>query len=190
MDDMLEERPDTATKMLRDEHVLILKVVDALERSLGSPDTTLGPDVYDGVERCISFFRLYTDVCHHGKEEDLLFPELLEQGIPEEGPVAVLLDEHRQGRALVARMTAAAAAARSGEVSAELELRTTADEYIDLIRRHIDKEDNGLFDMADSMVVGESCRRLCGEYAAVCARRFEGQSLEDLERLASDLAAG
>lgn len=187
---MLEESTDSATKMLRDEHVLILEVAEALERTLGLPGRTLDAAGYDVIERCISFFRLYVDACHHGKEEDLLFPELQEHGLPDDGPIAVMLDEHRQGRVLVGRMAAVVGAARSGEATAAQELRSAADGYIDLIRRHIDKENNGLFDMADAMVVGEACARLCGEYATVCTRRFEGRTIHDLERLASELALG
>jgi hemerythrin-like domain-containing protein len=188
---MLDNGPETATKMLRDEHVLILRVVDALEETFGPPGSAIDAAGYDVIEQCASFFRLYADACHHGKEEDLLFPELQERGLPrDDGPIAVMLEEHRRGRAFVERMVAAVAGARSGQEAAQRELRIAADGYIDLIRGHIDKEDNVLFNMADAMVVGDACRRLCGDYATVCARRFDGHTIEDLERLASEVTTG
>jgi len=174
--------------MLRDEHGLILQVADALEQALGDSDSTIGSAGYDVIEKCASFFRLYADACHHGKEEDLLFPELQQNGLPgDDGPIAVMLEEHRQGRAFVARMAAAVAGARSGRETDRRELRVAADGYIDLIRNHIDKEDNALFNLADDMVIGEACSRLCAQYDTVCERRFEGRTVEDLERLAADI---
>jgi hemerythrin-like domain-containing protein len=185
---MVSQGPDTATAMLRDEHVLILQVVDVFERTLVAPDES-APD-FDVIGRCVSFFRLYADACHHGKEEDLLFPELESHGLPkDDGPIAIMLHEHRLGRAFVSRMAESIDDARSGQEWAMRELRSAADGYIDLIRNHIDKEDNVLFNMADAMVVGSACRELCGEYAAVCQRRFEGRTKDDLERLATDLVA-
>ncbi len=59
--------------------------------------------------------------------------------------------------------------------------------YIDLIRGHILKEDNILFEMADQAVRGSACDRLCGGYGAVCARRFEGHSKEELQALAGSI---
>ena len=185
---MVSEASDTATAMLRDEHVLILEVVDVLERTLDASDEDA--QAFGVIGRCVSFFRLYADACHHGKEEDLLFPELEDHGLPkDDGPIAVMLHEHRLGRAFVSRMAESIDDARSGEEWAIRELRSAADGYIDLIRNHIDKEDNVLFNMADAMVVGSACRQLCGKYAAVCQRRFEGRTKDDLERLAAELVA-
>ena len=62
---------------------------------------------------------MYADRQHHGKEEDLLFPELEEKGLPRNGgPVGMMLMEHRFGRSHIARMAAAATASASGERAA------------------------------------------------------------------------
>jgi hemerythrin-like domain-containing protein len=55
--------------------------------------------------------------------------------------------------------------------------------YVNLIRGHIQKEDHVLFQMADQAVRGPSCRSLCTAYGAVCARRFEGHTKEQLQEL-------
>lgn len=179
---------DTATGVLRDEHQLILEVVDVLDRTLSETDPELDFDVID---RCISFFRLYADLCHHGKEEDLLFPELVEHGMPgDAGPIAVMLSEHAQGRLFVGGMAEAMTEAASGDENAMGELRANAGGYIDLIRAHIGKENFILFEIADNMVVGDACRALCDRYDDVCSRRFEGKTKDDLERVAASLMAG
>ena len=82
---------DTPTAVLRDEHRLILQVIDVLESLLNSGAAD-GEYDFDALDRCTSFFRLFADACHHGKEEDLLFPELEAKGIPREGgPIGVML---------------------------------------------------------------------------------------------------
>ena len=183
---MTTNSSDTATGMLRDEHQLILGVVDVLDEALSKSDLD-----FDVIDRCISFFRLFADACHHGKEEDLLFPELIEQGLPgDAGPIAVMLAEHVQGRIFIRGMAEASDDARAGDETAATSLRDNANDYIDLIRTHIGKEDNILFEMADGMVVGEACRVLCDRYDVVCQRSFEGKTKDDLEAIAASLMAG
>ena len=187
---MADDRADTATAILREEHQLILRVAGELAERL---DAERGgePLDYEIVARCVTFFRLFADACHHGKEEDLLFPELEAHGMPPDaGPIAVMLYEHEQGRALVRTMATSLEGARGGDEGAGDELRTAAEGFVDLIVAHIGKEDNVLFTMADGMIVGSECIDLCSRYDEVCRRRFEGQTLEDLERLGGEILAG
>jgi len=183
---MSEQR--TATGMLREEHRLILEVLEVLQRILEKGQS--GEWDADAMEECVAFFRLFADACHHGKEEDLLFPELEVRGMPKDsGPIAVMLFEHRQGRALVAQMAGALEGARAGETEPLARFENAARAYIQLLRGHIHKEDNVLFNMADFMFDASGCRRLCDQYDVVCARRFEGQTKAELERIAGNLMA-
>lgn len=181
---MDEGHTTTPTGVLRDEHVLILEVADTLDGMLADEASGVPLD-FDTVERCITFFRLFADACHHGKEEDLLFPELEQAGLPHDsGPIAVMLDEHEQGRVFVRAMAASFDGARSGDTTEAAALRRAAEGFIELINAHIGKENNVLFNMADGMIVGPDCRDLCSRYDATCGRTFEGNSKEDLEQLA------
>lgn len=181
---MSEQR--TPTGMLREEHQLILKVLDVLQKVLEKGDSA-DWDI-ESMEDCVAFFRLFADACHHGKEEDLLFPELEARGMSrEQGPIAVMLFEHQQGRALVGQMADALPGARDGEAEPLARFETAARAYIQLLRGHIHKEDNVLFNMADFMVDQQGCQRLCNDYDVVCARRFEGQTKDELERIAGNL---
>lgn len=149
------------------------------------PREVPGGEVHDFVD----FFRLYTDAAHHGKEEDLLFETLTEHGFSRDvGPIAVMLEEHRLGRALVRQM-ADAASAYEGDAGAWSSVRRVALDYIQLIRHHILKEDHALFEMADTALDEPACRKLCDAYDGVCAGRFEGRTLEQLERAGETLAA-
>lgn len=180
------ENQETATAGLRDEHQWILKVAGALEEILDrEPDHGLD---FDAIEDCVSFIRLFADACHHGQEEDLLFPELEARGMPRDaGPIAVMLAEHEMGRAYAGHMGKFLPEARDGDPEARKVLVNSGRGYIQLIRGHILKEDNVLFDMADQLVTGGACANLCKEYGVVCQRAFEGKTKTDLEEMAGKL---
>jgi len=184
---MTDDNGATATALLRDEHKLILEVAGALADML-TAERAGEPLDYDAVARCITFFRLFVDACHHSKEEGLLFPGLEAQGMAQDaGPIAVMLSEHEQGRALVRAMAASLDGAGRGEERAGTTLRGAAEDFVDLIVAHIGKEDGVLFNMADDLIVGPTCRDLCASYDEVCRRRFEGRTKQDLERLAAEI---
>jgi len=177
---------ESATTGLREEHQWILKVAEVLDEILAR-EAEEGLD-FHGIEGCVSFIRLFADACHHGQEEDLLFPELMAMGMPKEtGPLAVMLKEHEMGRAYARHMVKALPGARAGDPDARQVLVNAARGYINLIRAHINKEDKVLFNMADQMVRGPACRSLCDAYGVVCQRRFEGMTKKELESLASGL---
>ncbi len=170
------------TRVLRDEHQLILKVVDAFEGFIDTP----GRDD-DRARDFVRFFALYTDTFHHAKEEDLLFDALVDEGFPlRQGPIAAMLEDHQRGRALVAQMDGALERIAATGAGANDFMRA-ARRYIDLLRSHIRREDGGVFDMADNALDEPTCRRLCDAYEEVCSRRFAGRTPEQLERLGLDL---
>lgn len=171
----------TPTAILREQHRNILKVADILEEVLGN-EPEPGAFDYAALDLCIDFIRLYADALHHGKEEALLFPELEARGLPHtSGPIAVMLQEHEQGRAYAKAMRDALQPARDGDRDAARRLLNAGLGYVDLIRAHILKEDNVLFNMADQMIDAPACATLCAAYDGVCARRFDGHTVAELE---------
>jgi len=178
---------DTPTRILRDQHKNILKIADVLEDVLAH-EPEPGAFDYDAIEDCVSFIRLYADALHHGKEEDLLFPELETVGLSRHGgPIAVMLHEHQEGRAYAQGMADALPQARSGDSAAQKRLMSAGLGYVSLIRGHILKEDNILFNMADQMIGAQQCQSLCAAYDGVCQRRFDGCTVAELEGILSRL---
>lgn len=172
------------TGILRDEHRLILRVLDGLEAFLDR-DTRDA----DRAREFVEFFSLFTDALHHGKEEDHLFGTLVEQGFPlHQGPIAQMLQEHELGRALVRQMATAVEGLAADPDPSRRAFDYAGRSYIDLLRQHIRKEDGALFEMADGAVVGPVCQRLCDAYDEVCGRRFGGRTMQELERLGEALA--
>lgn len=179
----------SATETLRREHDRILDVLDAFQRTLERSDVeTVNAGLVEGF---LEFFRLFVGRCHHGKEEDLLFPALEGHGLsPQQGALSVMLEEHRRGKALVARMARALPAVRRGEPAAWTDFAETGRDYIHLLQGHIGKENPAVFDTADRLVRGPACRRLCEAYASVDDQHMEGRTADDLERLALSLLSG
>jgi len=173
----------TPTGLLRDQHRKILEIADILEDILAN-EPEPGAFDYDALGECIDFIRLFADALHHGKEEDLLFPELESRGMPRDsGPIAVMLHEHEQGRAYAKAMRTALEPALGGDTSAQKRLLNAGLGYITLIRGHILKEDNVLFNMADQIIDEPACRSLCHAYEGVCQRRFDGCTVSELEAI-------
>lgn len=99
----------------------------------------------------LDFLSIFVDKCHHGKEEEFLFPALENAGVPREGgPIRVMLQEHEQGRRLVARLKDALSGHGSGVLSRMEEAQVIITEYVALLSQHIDKENTVLFPMADA----------------------------------------
>jgi hemerythrin-like domain-containing protein len=130
------------------EHDIIERGLNVLEKAVGRIES--GQPVPDGFSKWApEFFALFADKCHHAKEEDLFFPLLKERGVPQEGgPIGVMLHEHDVGRDCVVRMREASA---SGEFDRD-KFVTAAKEFIPLLRQHIFKENNILFQMAENVM--------------------------------------
>jgi len=145
----------TPTEELKEEHqgiLLMLKILDKVCVKLESKEK-VDPD---HLERIVEFFRVFADKCHHGKEEDLLFPEMEKSGVPKErGPIGVMLIEHDQGRAFVKGMGEAATRYKKGESTGLAEFTKNARDYIALLTQHINKENNILFPMGDRAISRE-----------------------------------
>lgn len=142
----------TATKQLRDEHEGIKLMLGILERVVSVAESGQKLDL-DHIERMLEFFRVFVDRCHHGKEEDLLFPELEKHGILKNGgPIGVMLSEHGQGRKNIQGMVYALVGLHRGAPEAATLFRQNAIGYASLLRQHILKEEDVLFTMADKVL--------------------------------------
>jgi hemerythrin-like domain-containing protein len=142
----------TATNVLRQEHEAILKMLDVTDNVAGRLER--GEAVrQDVLADLLEFFRLFADQCHHGKEEDLLFPLLEQKGMPRPGgPIGVMLHEHEEGRALIGEMRDAAEALKAGAAGAGARWAGAARGYVGLLRGHIQKENDVLFVMAERLL--------------------------------------
>lgn len=180
-------RPGQATASLRRDHDLIEKVARAMEaaasmlrRGVDVPAPVIG--------QVVEFTGGFAGACHHGKEEDSLFPALERAGMPSRtGPIAVMLAEHERSREIAGRMERAAASYRA-DGSQRAELAAAMEEYASHISRHIWKENNRLFMMADARLAPSAGAVAAGLDAAEAERLAgTGSDRAHYERIAGEL---
>ena len=92
------------TEELTKEHDAINVMLNIMDRISEKLENGEHVDA-EHLEQILEFLRVFADKCHHGKEEDLLFPAMIDAGIPKEGgPIAVMLREHEIGRTHIRNM--------------------------------------------------------------------------------------
>lgn len=95
----------------------------------------------------IDFIRNYADKHHHEKEENILFEEMgkhLGEAIVD-GPLLAMFSEHDLGRMYISNLEEAVIAVKNGDERKNIDVITNGMAYVDLLSRHIDKEDNTIY---------------------------------------------
>lgn len=173
---------ERATDILKHEHQVILHVLDAAERDAQHPETL---DL-QRVAQIADFLRHFADRCHHAKEQDLLFPALIARGLPQdEGPIAVMLAEHDEGRAHVRAIFAEL----ENEAPDRAVIAQHLAEFAELLRAHIGKEDNVLYPLADQLLTEQEQEALTAAFARVERDEIGEGVHEQYHELAHELAA-
>ena len=96
------------TKVMTDEHTLILRMIALVEQNTALMEQGRFRDWTFFLD-AVDFIRHYADRFHHAKEEDVLFVELIANGMPEkQSPIEAMHLEHEQGRAHVRALQEAA----------------------------------------------------------------------------------
>ncbi len=130
----------------------------------------------DDFRDMISFARTYADQHHHGKEEQILFREMMDRL----GPAAVkliqhgMLVEHDMGRFHLGELENALARYESSPNTFDkLEILINAGAWANLLQRHIDKEDHVVYTFAGRSLTEEVLESINNEVAL-----FESQAAE------------
>ena len=137
-----------STAHLRKDHDLIEKVIAAMQTTVSLlkdgkkvPESILLPT--------IDFAKNFTNVCHHGKEEDTLFPALGKVGIPTNmGPIRMMIMEHETTKKIAEKIEEFAKTYL--DVGDPSNLIEGMELYIEHVKAHLWKENNRLFMMVDA----------------------------------------
>ncbi len=152
-----------ATEILKNEHRVIERMLSVLHNLCERAEKEEKINTHDA-EKILEFFKIFADKCHHGKEENMLFPEMEKAGIPKEGgPIGVMLFEHTEGRKLIKGMEEAILNIKN-EKDSNKEFIEKARSYINLLKEHIYKEDNILFEIANIHLNNETQFKLAEKF--------------------------
>ncbi|MFY9326646.1 MAG: hemerythrin domain-containing protein [Georgfuchsia sp.] len=175
-----------ATEYLMEEHRLIEQVLDTLElaaKRLASGQTVPA----DFFLKAADFIKNFADDWHHGKEEGVLFEALTTHGMSKDnGPVAVMLAEHNEGRRLTDAMRSGAERMQQGDASAAPQIAKNAMGYVMLLRQHIQKEDQILYPMADQLIPVAQHKQILAAFGQV-ENKAAGGTREKYLALASEM---
>jgi len=137
-----------ATDELKKEHEAVRTAMRILDRICTRIENN---DSFEEkhLDQLLEFIRVFTDKCHHGKEEDILFPAMEAAGVPGKvGPIMVMLDEHETMRRYIRNFAQALDAYKHGEEAAA-GIAENIRSYLTWLDAHIDKENNIVFAIAD-----------------------------------------
>jgi hemerythrin-like domain-containing protein len=178
----------TPTDVLRHEHEVVLLILDAAESEGRTAETGGRPDTAR-LGRMIDFFRNFVDRCHHAKEERHLFPRVRERSpVAATAPLAVLIREHEEGRRLVKEIADAVARLDAGQAEAVADIAEHVIAYVDLMKAHIDKEDNILFPLAERVLRAEDRQSLLAAFQKIETEELGEGVHEKYHQLAHELA--
>ena len=130
----------------------------------------------DIFHECVDFGRNYADKHHHGKEEKILFCIMQEQlgTVAEKLIRGGMLVEHDLGRYHMRELKNALQQYEEEATTLnKLSIITHASGYADLLKRHIEKEDEVAYAFADRMLSQEAKRQVDEE-----TREFEEEAMK------------
>jgi len=161
------------TDLLMEDHRLIMRAVDVLDKMAlrVADDQRVEPE---DVETLLRFLRVFADSYHQAKEESALFPELMRTSLANDARLRQMMFEHDQERSLVEGLEDAIHTQKGADFV------HFANWLGILLRGHIKKEDDILFDIAARSLTTEQDENVTSQL-----NRFEIDSslFEDFHRL-------
>jgi len=155
---------EDALEILVNEHKNILSVAEAVEKKCDvQAKEVLDEDFFS---KTIDFIKNYADKLHHAKEEDILFKEFGKR-IEEHpelahcNPTEQMFYEHDLGRTFVKGMEMGLSEKKTEEIV------KYARGYVDLIREHINKEDNIFYPMINSALTKETQESILNRFLEI-----------------------
>ena len=161
------------TDHLMQEHKVILRALNVLEQMGACVEKHEAIDTAD-VEALLRFLRRFADDHHQAMEESALFPELRRTSAEQNAAVRQMLFEHDQERSLVCAIEEALYTRKGSE------FMHFANAYVSLIRSHIKKEDDILFEIAGRCLSAEQDQKVVDEFEKF---QIHPNDLAELHRL-------
>jgi Uncharacterized conserved protein len=175
------------TEDLRQEHKAIKTMLGIMTRIANDIRNDKEFDIKN-IEDIVNFLRVFADKCHHGKEENVLFPALIASGMPaENGPVSVMLHEHTLGRGYIKEMSDGVDNWKNHQMTADKLIATAMTNYVTLLQNHILKEENVLFVMADRMLTAPMQTEIALRFEQIEEDGVGHGVLEDFHQLLEEL---
>jgi len=174
-------------KILEAEHRLVLEVAEASDKECAHTEAT-GVVRADLAADILGFFRYFNDGLHDPKEEDLLFARCHKRGMTDEDePLEQMLGEHEWCRGKLDCLQQLLEGMDPTDRTVALDFAARLREYVEVVRCHIEIEEDLFFDTAQHYLTIEDRRQLSEEFEAVHWDEVEEGVAECWEDLAHRL---
>ena len=153
------------------EHRLITQAISVMKAFRDEIDAG-GPIRPKRYWMVVDFWSTYADIVHHGKEEQQLFPIIVEQAAASEFSETIdkLVEEHMYLLGYISELRRYARPMFTGDRPARERVIQCLDNYIGLIQPHIKLEDQKLFPAVGNMLTKQELDGLAKEFKAMDAR--------------------
>lgn len=153
-----------AMQNLRNEHGQMMKKFSALQKllpELEQPD----PELFVAVESILEYFNIQIDGCHHGKEEEILFPALdqLQDGTIQDLTAALRAD-HRTGHRLLEQIRSDYLRLRTNGPPGATNFVADILGYLDHFRRHIRMENAQLLPLMETRLSAQTQEQMAARF--------------------------
>ncbi len=171
----------TATEQLRHEHealTLVLSILDKLCGQLARGEE-VNPEHFG---QLMEFIQIIGDQCHHGKEEEFLFPAMEAARIPRAGRMLDVMTDHERCRVLIRQLAASWLKHRSGDPAAARAVIASARDYSAFLHDHIREEDDVLYPLAEARLSADIQRQLLENFERLEIERIGAGRYEQLNQ--------
>lgn len=151
---------------LMNDHSVIEKALVILEKQIERPKKN-----WTIIQTLVDVLWDYGERCHNMKEEKVYFPLLIENGMSQQGPIAVMLQEHELERTYLNKIKKFLS--ETDKTGADVSVfKETINEYSSLTKDHIWKENDILYPMGKNFVEPDDEAYLISEF-----KRIEQETL-------------
>lgn len=182
---MAETRWDA---FLLGEHEMIERAMDVLRQELDKVPTLTHSAV--ALRRTIDFLIEFGDHIHNQKEEQFLFPRMVERGIPASGPIRAMLLEHEAERQLLHQMMDEVAGLRAASDRMRGAYRQKGLEYLEIRANHIWKENDVLYMMGRQVLTEADNEELLAAFEKVNLDTYGDTAAQKFAAMLSEVEEG
>lgn len=155
------------TENLKREHEAISEVLNIMSKIA---DDIREKKVFytTDIDSIVDFLIAYWYNCHNQKEEQVFYPALIKAGIhTDDESIGDITHEHSMGRIYIREMSHSIENCKIGNSFSSEKLVDSLTNYVNLLRFHIQKEEEVLFPKANVVLTEENQREISNQFEAI-----------------------
>lgn len=162
----------------------LLNIMSVIADNIKSKDVFYPNDI----DEIIDYLIILLDKSHHGKEEEVFYPELILSGIPKEkAPLSIINYEHMLAKRYLNEISSCVVNCKIGiDFSGEL-LADSLTNYVVVIQNHIQREEEIVFPLANEAFSIEKQNEIAQKFEEIEQKNITRNFNEHYNRLLNKL---